>query len=112
MRRLELEVLKQLRSLTKSPGPTFYISEIDVDFFYGIEYEEFPAQIATIALMDHRPHRQQGTVHRVRCRTLLPLKKNATRAERERLEIGLEDGVSNEGNETETTLYILGNRRS
>ena len=44
MRRLELEVLKQLRTLTKTAQGQLYVSEIDVDSFYGIEFEEFPAQ--------------------------------------------------------------------
>ncbi len=57
LRRLELEVL---RTVHEGPGSRFLDihSEIsvDVDQFYGIEIEEFPAQIAQVALwlMDHQ----------------------------------------------------------
>ena len=57
LRRLELEVL---RTVHEGPGSRFLdihqeIS-VDVDQFYGIEIEEFPAQIAQVALwlMDHQ----------------------------------------------------------
>ncbi len=93
MRRLELEVLKQLRALTKTAQGQLYVSEIDVDSFYGIEFEEFPAQIATIALWitDHIANKE--SVHRVRCGTFsFAAQENATRGECERLEVGLEYG--------------------
>jgi type I restriction-modification system DNA methylase subunit len=57
LRKLELEVL---RTVHAGPGSRFLDihSEIsvDVDQFYGIEIEEFPAQIAQVAmwLMDHQ----------------------------------------------------------
>ena len=57
LRRLELEVL---RTVHQGPGSRFLdvhqeIS-VDVDQFFGIEIEEFPAQIAQVAmwLMDHQ----------------------------------------------------------
>ncbi len=57
LRMLELDVL---RAVHKGPGSRFLdihqeIS-VDVDQFYGIEIEEFPAQIAQVALwlMDHQ----------------------------------------------------------
>ncbi|HEU0189374.1 MAG TPA: DNA methyltransferase [Gallionella sp.] len=57
LRKLELEVL---RTVHEGPGSRFLdvhqeIS-VDVDQFYGIEIEEFPAQIAQVALwlMDHQ----------------------------------------------------------
>jgi hypothetical protein len=57
LRKLELEVL---RAVHEGPGSRFLdihqeIS-VDVDQFYGIEIEEFPAQIAQVALwlMDHQ----------------------------------------------------------
>ncbi len=57
LRKLELDVL---RAVHKGPGSRFLdihqeIS-VDVDQFYGIEIEEFPAQIAQVALwlMDHQ----------------------------------------------------------
>lgn len=56
LRLLELEVL---RALSKSTQRNLYLSNLvslDVDQFYGIEIEEFPAQIAQVALwlMDHQ----------------------------------------------------------
>jgi hypothetical protein len=57
LRRLELEILRHVHS---GPGSRFLnVHEeirIDVDQFYGIEIEEFPAQIAQVALWltDHQ----------------------------------------------------------
>jgi hypothetical protein len=57
IRQLELEVLRELH---KARGTAFLdvgeIVWVDVDQFYGIELEEFPAQIAQVALwlMDHQ----------------------------------------------------------
>ena len=53
MRRLELAVLKQMRGLTGNVQGQMLVSDlskIDVDSFYGIEYEEFPVEIARVAL--------------------------------------------------------------
>jgi hypothetical protein len=52
LRRLELEILRATRADAKSAALLdlhSYIS-VDVDQFYGIEIEEFPAQIAQVAL--------------------------------------------------------------
>jgi hypothetical protein len=57
LRKLELEIL---RTVHQGPGSRFLDVhqeiQIDVDQFYGIEIEEFPAQIAQVALwlMDHQ----------------------------------------------------------
>jgi hypothetical protein len=78
LRLLEIEVLKEL----KKGQLVFNLQDllwIDVDQFYGIEYEEFPSQIAQVAmwLMDHqmnqRIHTEFGD-YVVR----LPLRKSAT----------------------------------
>jgi hypothetical protein len=59
LRRLELEVLKRLRALDRRQDQqTFdvtHLSRVEVDQFFGIEIEEFPARIAEVAmyLMDH-----------------------------------------------------------
>jgi len=61
LRRVELEVMRRLQSLDKrvSEGQlsadVSLLSHVDVDQFYGIEVEEFPARIAEVAmyLMDH-----------------------------------------------------------
>ncbi len=53
MRRLELAVLKQIRSLTGNVQGEMLVSnlsKIDVNSFYGIEVEEFPSEIARVAL--------------------------------------------------------------
>jgi type I restriction-modification system DNA methylase subunit len=60
LRLIEIEILKQLRRLSKDPDQT--ILDIDlkkvlnVDSMYGIEIEEFPARIAEVALwlVDHQ----------------------------------------------------------
>jgi hypothetical protein len=60
LRLLELEVRKRLRDLSKDPGQKVLDVEhgkaLDVDAFYGIEIEEFPVQIARVALwlVDHQ----------------------------------------------------------
>lgn len=60
LRLLELEIL---RALNKSGQQVIDVSSIvwlDVDQFYGIEYEEFPARIAEVAmwLIDHQMNMQ------------------------------------------------------
>lgn len=78
LRLLELEVL---RAIHKNGQQFLDVSQtlwIDVDQFYGIEYEEFPAQIAQVAmwLIDHQMNMQVSNEfgqYFVR----LPLKKSA-----------------------------------
>ncbi|MGH6804031.1 MAG: DNA methyltransferase [Methyloceanibacter sp.] len=55
LRQLELEVLRELRTSGQLEIIPERLSKIDVDRFYGIEIEEFPARIAETALwmMDH-----------------------------------------------------------
>ncbi len=68
LRRIELEVLKRLRKLDKSVSEgqlttqAMQLSQVDVDQFYGIEIEEFPARIAEVAmyLMDHLANQKLG----------------------------------------------------
>lgn len=83
LRLLEIEVIKELLkdSLKKQQSVTdigIYF-QIDVDRFYGIEYEEFPAQIAQVAmwLIDHQMNMLASETfgeYYVR----LPLRKSAT----------------------------------
>jgi len=62
LRRLEIEILKQQRKLSKKKDALQMVigvdqlSRIDVDSLYGIELEEFPARIAEVAiwLTDHQ----------------------------------------------------------
>ncbi|MBX9915308.1 MAG: class I SAM-dependent DNA methyltransferase [Pseudomonadaceae bacterium] len=63
LRLLELDVLRQLHLQAQQSGQTENIAtlvRLDVDQFYGIEIEEFPAQIAQVAmwLMDHQMNLQ------------------------------------------------------
>lgn len=78
LRELEMEIIKQqLKGQTITDISEYFT--IDVDRFYGIEYEEFPAQIAQVAmwLMDHQMNMKASETfgdYYVR----LPLKKSAT----------------------------------
>ena len=55
LRQLELEVLRELNPEGQRDIGIVTISTLDVDQFYGIELEEFPARIAEVAMwmMDH-----------------------------------------------------------
>jgi type I restriction-modification system DNA methylase subunit len=78
LRLLELEILKlQLKGQTVTDIGSYIL--LDVDKFHGIEYEEFPAQIAQVAmwLADHQMNMEAGLAlgdYFVR----LPLRKSAT----------------------------------
>jgi len=56
LRRLEIEVLRAGEKLGQRWGNVFQAITVDVDQFYGIEIEEFPAQVAQVAmwLTDHQ----------------------------------------------------------
>jgi type I restriction-modification system DNA methylase subunit len=105
LRLLELEVL---RATYKSGQGVLDIREIiwlDVDMMYGIEYEEFPARIAEVAmwLIDHQMNmlisNEFGQYF-----ARLPLKKSAKVVHGDALEVNWEEVVSkNELN------YIIGN---
>jgi hypothetical protein len=55
LRKLETEVLKELRPSGEAVLDIADLTKVNVDQFYGIEIEEFPVQIARVAmwLMDH-----------------------------------------------------------
>ncbi|MBL7721088.1 MAG: class I SAM-dependent DNA methyltransferase, partial [Chitinophagaceae bacterium] len=87
IRLLEIEIIKQLLKLQgyreevirEAKMDASYLIKCNVDQFYGIEYEEFPAQIARTAmwLMDHQMNMQVTETfgeYYVR----LPLQKAAT----------------------------------
>lgn len=106
LRRLELEVLKMLIDiggqmvLDVSP-----YCKVNVDQFYGIEYEEFPSQIAQVGmwLMDH----QMNTIvaeHFGLYYARLPLSQTATIVYGNALTIDWESIVSRQ-----ELNYILGN---
>jgi len=78
LRLLEMEIVKiLLQNQTLMDIGDYFL--LDVDRFYGIEYEEFPAQIAQVAmwLIDHQMNMKASQTfgeYYVR----LPLKKSAT----------------------------------
>ena len=104
LRLLELEVLKALYGTQRA----FNISDIvlcNVDQFAGIEYEEFPAQIAKVAmwLIDHQMNMlcsAEFGEYFVR----LPLRKSANIIQGDALELGW-----NEVAPKEQLSYIIGN---
>ena len=103
LRILELEILKILYSEN-----VLDISSIvwcDVDQFHGIEVEEFPAQIAQVAmwLIDHQMN-MMISEHFGQYFVRLPLKKSANIVHANSLQISWEDVISKE-----KLTYILGN---
>ncbi len=113
VRLLEIEILKQLRELSRKDQLVLdvtQLSRIDVDSFYGIEVEDFPAQIATVALWltDHQANMRLSAEFGLSY-ARLPLRKTAHILHANALRLDWSELVSTEGNETETTLYILGN---
>ncbi len=82
LRLLELDVLRVLFDLSKNPTLAMDVSALilcNVDQFYGIEIEEFPAQIAQTALwlMDHQMNLRVSEAFG-KYFTRLPLVKSAT----------------------------------
>jgi hypothetical protein len=78
LRLLELEVLKELYGGQQVFGID-QIMLVDVDQFYGIEYDEFPARIAEVALwlMDHQMNLRTSEAFGMYY-ARLPLNKSAT----------------------------------
>ncbi len=78
LRLLELELVKALLKGQQITSVNDYFL-VDVDRFYGIEYEEFPSQIAQVAmwLMDHQMN-EQASVNFGEYYKRIPLKKSAT----------------------------------
>ena len=62
LRRLELDVLRAASHFGQQVGHVFDFLRVDVDQFHGIEIEEFPAQIAQMAmwLTDHQMNVEAG----------------------------------------------------
>jgi hypothetical protein len=62
LRRLELRVLEASRAFGHVTRAVFEQSGVNVDQFYGIELEDFPAQIAQVAmwLVDHQMNLEAG----------------------------------------------------
>ena len=105
LRLLELEIL---RATYKSGQGVLDVSDIiwlDVDMMYGIEYEEFPARIAEVAmwLIDHQMNmlisNEFGQYF-----ARLPLKKSARIVHGDALEVNWEEVVAKN-----QLSYIIGN---
>ncbi|MDQ2925599.1 MAG: class I SAM-dependent DNA methyltransferase [Acidobacteriota bacterium] len=106
LRLLELDVLRELfKSTREGQLDVSNIVFIDVDQFYGIEIEEFPAQIAQVALWmtDHQMN-QKVSVEFGQYFARLPLKKAPTIIRGNALEIGWETLAS-----PARLTYIVGN---
>jgi hypothetical protein len=111
LRLLELEIVKALLKGQQITSVNDYFL-VDVDRFYGIEYEEFPSQIAQVAmwLMDHQMN-EQASVNFGEYYKRIPLKKSATIVHGNALHIewqGLIDPMPWEKEQTRYH-YILGN---
>lgn len=104
LRLLELDVLKELYGTQQVFGIE-QIMHVDVDQFYGIEYDEFPARIAEVALwlMDHQMNLRISEAFGLYY-ARLPLRKSATIVNGNALRIDWEEVVPK--NELS---YILGN---
>ena len=88
LRKLELEVLRAASKFGQRVGSVFGFLQVDVDQFYGIEIEEFPAQIAQVAmwLTDHQMNVMAG-VEFGEVITRIPLVKSANIRKGNALEI-------------------------
>ena len=105
LRQLELEVIRQLESSGQMFLDISELCKVSVDQFYGIEIEEFPAQIAQVAmwLMDHQMNIEVGS-HFGRYFARIPLKASATIVCANALRIDWETVVPKE-----KLSYIMGN---
>jgi len=105
LRLLEMEVLRELNPRGQRELDATILSLIDVNQFYGIEYEEFPAKIAETALwmMDHimnnRLSLEFGEVF-----TRIPLRQSPTIVHGDALETAWADVLP-----PERCSYVLGN---
>ncbi len=104
LRLLELQVLKELYGKQQVTAID-QILHVDVDQFYGIEYDEFPARIAEVALwlMDHQMNLQVSEAFG-QYYARLPLTRSATIVHGNALRIDWEDVVPKK-----ELSYILGN---
>ncbi|MBA2491050.1 MAG: class I SAM-dependent DNA methyltransferase, partial [Gammaproteobacteria bacterium] len=62
LRKLELDVLREAAKFGAAIGRVFEALQVNVDQFYGIEIEEFPAQVTQVAmwLTDHQMNVEAG----------------------------------------------------
>ncbi|TSA23437.1 class I SAM-dependent DNA methyltransferase [bacterium] len=105
LRILELEIIKEIHKKSQVIHNVESIIGLDVDQFYGIEYEEWPARIAEVAmwLMDHQMNMMVSETFGEYF-TRLPLRKSATIVNGNALRIDWNDIVAKD-----ELSYILGN---
>ena len=105
LRLLELEVLRAASKFGQRVNSVFGFLQVDVDQFYGIEIEEFPAQIAQVAmwLTDHQMNVLAG-VEFGEVITRIPLVKSAHIRKGNALEIDWAEFVP-----PRQLNYIMGN---
>jgi len=103
IRRLELEALKAQYGDQQIDAAL--LSRVTVDQFYGIEYEEFPARIAEVAMwmMDHIANNEINEAFRLNY-ARIPLKDSAHILHADALETDWSDLLS-----PERCSYIMGN---
>jgi hypothetical protein len=82
LRLLEMEIIRDFGRLASKEGQTmayYTLVQLDVDQFYGIEYDEWPARIAEVAmwLMDHQMN-MRITAEFSTYYARIPLAKSAT----------------------------------
>ena len=105
LRRLEIELLKTRLGKTTLELDASILSNIDVDQFYGIELEEFPARIAETAMwmMDHIMNNELSLAFGQNF-ARIPLEKAANIVHGDALEIEWEEVLL-----AENCDYIFGN---
>jgi len=105
LRKLEIELLKVLYPSNQQVTDISLLSKLNVDQFYGIEIDEFPAQIAKVALwlMDHVMNVELGYTFG-QAFTRLPLTKSANIHIDNALRIPWGDVIS-----PKDCSYIIGN---
>ena len=78
LRKLELDALRAAEAFGQRAASVFTMLKVDVDQFYGIEVEEFPAQVAQVAmwLVDHQMNIEASEVFGLPI-LRIPLEKSA-----------------------------------
>jgi len=111
LRLLELDIIKALLEGQQVTSINDYFL-VDVDQFYGIEYEEFPSQIAQVAmwLMDHQMN-EQASLFFGEYYKRIPLKKSATIIHGNALRVDWQNLIQSSATKGENLRfhYILGN---
>jgi hypothetical protein len=105
LRALELDILRELQRKGQMVLDISLVSRVDVDQFYGIEIDEWPARIAEVAMwmMDHQMNLQASTEfgkYFVR----IPLRKSPTIVQGNALRMDWKSVIS-----PEQLTYIVGN---